>query len=242
MAVPRVGSPANSSRRCTSAQPLVVAGQVPPLVGDRQIHHVRSGVHLPRLRRRRRRRRARAHDCRHAAGPVRKFTNDYRLITDRSRAVHLALLLSLRDGSAPPGTVSALPPHPPAGDGHARRPVTAVRGHGPRCLSRRPRQHRLRRSGSPAAACPPAPAATAGPPACPLFRSVRAHRVTLTFREVERQAAPRRGAPVILIIDDDHLSRDSLAATLSIEGFDVLTASTADGGHRPGVVGLTRRW
>ncbi len=50
--------------------------------------------------------------------------------------------------------------------------------------------------------------------------------MTLTFREVEQRAVPGEEAPVILIIDDDHLTRDSLAATLSIEGFDVITAST----------------
>jgi len=54
--------------------------------------------------------------------------------------------------------------------------------------------------------------------------------MTLTFREVERRALPDEEAPVILIIDDDHLTRDSLAATLSIEGFDVLTAATGDEG------------
>ena len=54
--------------------------------------------------------------------------------------------------------------------------------------------------------------------------------MTLTFREVEQRALPDAAAPVILIIDDDHLTRDSLAATLSIEGFDVITASTADEG------------
>ena len=51
--------------------------------------------------------------------------------------------------------------------------------------------------------------------------------VTLTFREVEQRTVPGEAAPVILVIDDDHLTRDSLAATLSIEGFDVITASTA---------------
>jgi two-component system, OmpR family, response regulator RegX3 len=54
--------------------------------------------------------------------------------------------------------------------------------------------------------------------------------VTLTFREVERRALPDEEPPVILIIDDDHLTRDSLAATLSIEGFVVVTAATADEG------------
>jgi len=54
--------------------------------------------------------------------------------------------------------------------------------------------------------------------------------MTLTFREVERRALPDEAPPVILIIDDDHLTRDSLAATLSIEGFDVITAATGDEG------------
>jgi two-component system response regulator RegX3 len=50
--------------------------------------------------------------------------------------------------------------------------------------------------------------------------------MTLTSRETERRTLTDGETPVILIIDDDHLSRDSLAATLSIEGFDVLTAAT----------------
>ena len=54
--------------------------------------------------------------------------------------------------------------------------------------------------------------------------------MTLTFREVEQRALPHEAPPVILIIDDDHLSRDSLAATLSIEGFDVITAATGEEG------------
>ena len=54
--------------------------------------------------------------------------------------------------------------------------------------------------------------------------------MTLTFREVERRALPDEAPPVILIIDDDHLTRDSLAATLSIEGFDVITAATGEEG------------
>ena len=54
--------------------------------------------------------------------------------------------------------------------------------------------------------------------------------MTLTFREVERRALPDEAPPVILIIDDDHLTRDSLAATLSIEGFDVITSATGDEG------------
>ena len=52
--------------------------------------------------------------------------------------------------------------------------------------------------------------------------------MTLTFRDVERRALVDEAPPVILIIDDDHLTRDSLAATLSIEGFDVITASTGE--------------
>jgi two-component system response regulator RegX3 len=51
--------------------------------------------------------------------------------------------------------------------------------------------------------------------------------MTLAFREVDQGVLPPEGHPTILIIDDDPLSRDSLAATLSVEGFDVVTA--ADG-------------
>ena len=74
--------------------------------------------------------------------------------------------------------------------------------------------------------------------------------MTLTFREVERLALPDEAPPVILIIDDDHLTRDSLAATLSIEGFDVITAATPEEGlaHLTGgspsldhLLGLARR-
>ena len=54
--------------------------------------------------------------------------------------------------------------------------------------------------------------------------------LSLTFREVEQRTLSDEVAPTILIIDDDHLNRASLAATLSIEGFDVLTASTGDEG------------
>ena len=54
--------------------------------------------------------------------------------------------------------------------------------------------------------------------------------MTLTFREVEQGVPPPGAPPVILVIDDDHLTRDSLAATLSIEGFVVITAATADEG------------
>ena len=38
------------------------------------------------------------------------------------------------------------------------------------------------------------------------------------------------GHPTILIIDDDRRSRDELAATLSVEGFDVVTAAGGDEG------------
>ncbi len=58
--------------------------------------------------------------------------------------------------------------------------------------------------------------------------------MTLALREVENQTLPEElpeeAPPTILIIDDDHLSRDSLAATLSIEGFDVITANSGDEG------------
>jgi two-component system, OmpR family, response regulator RegX3 len=50
--------------------------------------------------------------------------------------------------------------------------------------------------------------------------------MTLTFREVERRVPPDGAAPVILIIDDDRRTRDALAATLSVEGFDVITVDT----------------
>ncbi len=54
--------------------------------------------------------------------------------------------------------------------------------------------------------------------------------VSLAIRDVERGARPEDAPPVILVIDDDHLTRDSLAATLSIEGFDVITAATGEEG------------
>lgn len=54
--------------------------------------------------------------------------------------------------------------------------------------------------------------------------------MTLAFREVEDPVLPPLGHPTILIIDDDAQSRDSLAATLSVEGFDVVTATTGDEG------------
>ena len=54
--------------------------------------------------------------------------------------------------------------------------------------------------------------------------------VTLAFREVEDPVLPPLGHPTILIIDDDASSRDSLAATLSVEGFDVVTADSGENG------------
>ena len=58
------------------------------------------------------------------------------------------------------------------------------------------------------------------------------HRSTMTlaFREVDDPVLPPLGHPTILIIDDDTQSRDSLAATLSVEGFDVVTATNGDEG------------
>ena len=92
----------------------------------------------------------------------------------------------------------------------------------------------------------PAGAGTAGPsvqqwrqrPVPPARRHGRLRPVpgrhgvtmTLTFRDVDRQALGDEAPPVILIIDDDHLTRDALAATLSIEGFDVITAATPEEG------------
>ncbi len=54
--------------------------------------------------------------------------------------------------------------------------------------------------------------------------------MTLAFREVDDPELPPLGHPTILIIDDDTQSRDSLAATLSVEGFDVVTAAGGDEG------------
>ena len=48
--------------------------------------------------------------------------------------------------------------------------------------------------------------------------------MTVALREVEDGGLPPTGHPTILIIDDDASSRDSLAATLSVEGFDVVAA------------------
>ena len=49
--------------------------------------------------------------------------------------------------------------------------------------------------------------------------------MTLAFREAEDGVLPPLGHPTILIIDDDSQSRESLAAILSVEGFDVVTAT-----------------
>jgi two-component system response regulator RegX3 len=54
--------------------------------------------------------------------------------------------------------------------------------------------------------------------------------VTLAFREVEEGTLPPATHPTILIIDDDRASRDSFAAMLSVEGFDVVTADGGDEG------------
>ena len=54
--------------------------------------------------------------------------------------------------------------------------------------------------------------------------------VTLAFPEVEGPVLPPFGHPTILIIDDDSQSRDYLAATLSVEGFDVVTADSGEEG------------
>ena len=49
--------------------------------------------------------------------------------------------------------------------------------------------------------------------------------MSLAFREAEDGVLPPMGHPTILIIDDEPQSRQWLAATLSVEGFDVVTAS-----------------
>jgi two-component system response regulator RegX3 len=53
--------------------------------------------------------------------------------------------------------------------------------------------------------------------------------VSLAFQDAEDGVLPPMGHPTILIIDDEPQSRQWLAATLSVEGFDVVTAS--DGGE-----------
>jgi two-component system response regulator RegX3 len=54
--------------------------------------------------------------------------------------------------------------------------------------------------------------------------------MTLMFSEVAAGALPPDVHPTILIIDGDPTSRDSLAATLSVEGFDVVTAGGEEEG------------
>jgi len=54
--------------------------------------------------------------------------------------------------------------------------------------------------------------------------------MTLALREVESGVLPPAGHPTILIIDDDTQSREWMAATLSVEGFDVVTATNGDVG------------
>jgi two-component system, OmpR family, response regulator RegX3 len=54
--------------------------------------------------------------------------------------------------------------------------------------------------------------------------------MTLAFREVDDDVLPPVGHPTILIIDHDDALRDSLAATLSVEGFDVVAAGGGEEG------------
>lgn len=54
--------------------------------------------------------------------------------------------------------------------------------------------------------------------------------MSLAFREVEDGVLPPQGDPTILIIDDQTPARESLAATLSIEGFDVVLATAGEQG------------
>lgn len=66
--------------------------------------------------------------------------------------------------------------------------------------------------------------------------------MTLALRRAEDGVLPPAGHPTILVIDDDRRSRDELAATLSVEGFDVVTAAggaegmTLLGSARPSLV------
>ncbi len=53
---------------------------------------------------------------------------------------------------------------------------------------------------------------------------------TLMYREIAAGVLPPEGHPTILIIDDDPTSRDSVAVTLSVEGFDVVTAASEEEG------------
>lgn len=54
--------------------------------------------------------------------------------------------------------------------------------------------------------------------------------MTLAFRQVEGGTLPKEMPPTILIIDDDQSTRDWWAATLAIEGFDVVVAANGDEG------------
>jgi two-component system response regulator RegX3 len=54
--------------------------------------------------------------------------------------------------------------------------------------------------------------------------------VTLALREVDIRPLPPDTHPTILVIDGDASSRESLAADLSVEGFDVVTAVDGDQG------------
>jgi two-component system, OmpR family, response regulator RegX3 len=62
--------------------------------------------------------------------------------------------------------------------------------------------------------------------------------MTLAIRDVEEGALPPGGHPTILIIDDDRTTRESLAATLSVEGFAVVVA--ADGEEGVALAGRAR--
>jgi two-component system response regulator RegX3 len=53
---------------------------------------------------------------------------------------------------------------------------------------------------------------------------------TLAVGHVEPAVLPPTGHPTILVIDDDARSREWLAATLAVEGFDVVTAVDGDEG------------
>ncbi len=78
----------------------------------------------------------------------------------------------------------------------------------------------------------------AGPSGCHHLRPVpqgAGPPVTLAFREAEEGVLPPMGHPTILIIDGEVQSRDWLAATLSVEGFDVVTA--ADGSEGVALAG-----
>jgi two-component system response regulator RegX3 len=54
--------------------------------------------------------------------------------------------------------------------------------------------------------------------------------VTVAFGHVDLDVLPPSGHPTILVIDDDVRSREWLAATLAVEGFDVVTAVDGDQG------------